>query len=146
MRNVDTLPNRPLPTPDALTAGFWQAAREHHLVIQRCDECNSFRHYPQPMCPDCHSRAWAWTPVSGRGTIYTYTVTHQPFHSAWAERTPFAVVTVELDEGPRMVSDLPPGDVDDVAIGAEVECFFEDHAAAGGETFSLPRFRLVRTA
>lgn len=141
---MDILPNRPLPTPDALTAGFWDAAREHRLVIQRCDECSTFRHYPQAMCPTCHSRSWTWTPISGRGTVYTYTVTQQPFHPAWADRTPFAVVTVELEEGPRMVSDLPPADVADVAIGRPVECFFEDHDTADGGRFTLPRFRLAR--
>lgn len=140
---VDVVPERPKPTHDELTAGFWAAAREHRLVVQRCSGCSVLRHYPQPMCPECRSRAWEWTPVSGYGTIYTYTVTHQAFHAAWADRLPFAVATIELDEGPRMVSDLPPDDVDRVAIGERVECFFEDHTTEGGDIVSYPRFRLV---
>lgn len=140
---MDELLGRPLPTPDALTEGFWNAAREHRLVIQRCAGCGRYRHYPQPRCAECLSDQWSWTPVSGRGTVYTFTVTHQAFHNAWAERLPYAVATIELDEGVRVVSDLPPGDEARVAIGHPVEVFFEDTETADGTPFTLPRFRLV---
>lgn len=129
---------RPLPLPTQLTAGFWAAARRHELVVQRC-ECGRYRHYPQSRCPECLSGAWEWAPVSGRGTIYTFTVTHRPFHPAWAAQAPYAVATVELEEGVRMVSDLPPEDTGDVRIGLPVEVFFDDF-----ESVTLPRFRLVR--
>ena len=140
---MDLVPERPRPTPSALTEGFWAAARAHRLVVQRCDGCERLRHYPQPMCPACHSDGWTWTPLSGRGTVYTFTVTHQAFHPAWAERMPIVVATIELEEGVRMVTDLPPEDVDDVAIGLPVECFFEDHELEDGTTFTFPRFRLA---
>ena len=68
-------------------------------------------------------------------------MTHHKFHPEWAGRSPYAVATVELPEGVRMVSDLPPEDTADVAIGAPVEVFFEDLDEAG---VTLPRFRLVR--
>jgi uncharacterized protein len=131
---------RPLPAPTALTEGFWAAAREHRLVVQRCDDCGRLRHYPQERCPDCTSAAWSWAPVSGRGVVYTFTVSHQPFHPAWAGRTPYVVATVELEEGVRMVSDLPPEDTDRVQIGSPVEVFFEDQPDAD---VTLPRFRLT---
>ncbi|ETZ39918.1 hypothetical protein L843_0207 [Mycobacterium intracellulare MIN_061107_1834] len=78
--------------------------------------------------------------------IYTFTITHRPFHPAWADRLPYVVATVELDEGVRMVSDLPPEDTDDVCIGAPVEVFFDDIVddMAGAQAFTLPRFRLSR--
>lgn len=142
---MDVLANRPRPTPSELTEGFWKAAAEHRLVVQRCKGCGTLRHYPQPMCGDCHSTDWAWTEVSGRGTVYTFTVTHQAFHPAWAEQLPVAVATIELEEGMRMVSDLPSVDVDDVAIGMAVECWFEDHDNDDGTRFTFPRFRLSRT-
>jgi len=140
---VDLVPDRPRPKVSELTEGFWAAAREHRLVVQRCDDCGALRHYPQPRCPECRSAAWRWTPLSGRGTVHTFTVTHQAFHPAWADRVPFAVATVELEEGVRMVSDLPPEDVDRVAIGMAVECWFEDHHLDDGTTFTFPRFRLA---
>lgn len=135
---------RPLPTPSELTAGFWQAAAERRLVVQRCDGCGQLRHYPQPMCPNCHSTDWQWSEMSGRGTVYTFTVAHQAFHPAWARSVPYVVATVELDEGVRMVTDLPTEDVDDVAIGRAVEVFFDDMLTADGQPFTLPRFRLAR--
>ena len=77
--------------------------------------------------------------MEGRGVVYTFTVTHRAFGAAWAERVPYVVATIELDNGIRMMSDLPAADLDDVVIGAPVEVFFDDV----GE-ITLPRFRLVR--
>lgn len=136
---------RPLPTPTALTAGFWEAARERRLVVQRCDACGVHRHYPQPRCADCLSEEWSWHEIAGSGVVYTFTVTYQAFHPAWSERLPYAVATVELDGGIRMVTDLPPGDEERVTIGAPVEVFFEDATAADGTPCTLPRFRLSPT-
>lgn len=140
---VDAFRERLLPTPGPLTEGFWAAAREHRLVVQRCDACGLLRHYPQPMCASCTSMAWTWTEVSGGGTVYTFTVTHHVFDRRWAERVPYVVATIELDEGVRMVTDLPTSDVERVAIGRRVECCFEDHRLDDGTAFSFPRFRLL---
>ena len=129
---------RPMPPPNPLTAGFWEAARRHELVVQRCG-CGRYRHYPQLLCPDCRSGNWSWAVVSGRGTVYTFTVTHRAFHPAWTDRVPFVVATVELEEGIRMVSDLPSEDTEEVRVGMPVEVFFDDE-----ESVTLPRFRLVR--
>lgn len=132
------VPPRPLPAPSPLTAGFWAAAARHELVVQRC-RCGRYRHYPQPLCPGCHSGDWSWAPVSGRGTVYSYTITHRAFHPAWADRVPYAVATIELEEGVRMVSDLPPEDTGQVRIGLPAEVFFDEQGPV-----TLPRFRLVR--
>jgi uncharacterized OB-fold protein len=128
-----------LPVPSALTQGFWDAARDHRLVVQRCDRCRCYRHYPQYLCPDCGSENWTWAPLSGRGAVVSYATAHQAFHPGWQPRIPYTVATVELDEGVRMVSDLTPEDASRVQVGAPVEVFFED--VNGGIT--LPRFRLL---
>jgi uncharacterized OB-fold protein len=128
----------PLPEPSDLTVGFWEAARRHELVVQRCSACGTLRHYPQHRCPSCLSADWEWSPVSGRGRVHSFTVTHRAFHPNWAERLPYALVTVELNEGVRMVSDLPDEQTDAVEIGRVVEVFFEDL-----DDVTLPRFRLV---
>ncbi|MEB4209765.1 Zn-ribbon domain-containing OB-fold protein [Mycobacterium sp. 94-17] len=130
---------RPFVAASALSEGFWAAAAENRLVVQRCDECATLRHYPQFLCPRCRSAAWNWAEMSGRGVVYSFTVSHRAFAPAWADRVPYVIATVELDEGVRMVSDLPPEDLDAVAIGRAVQVFF-DHTGA----VSLPRFRLVR--
>ncbi len=133
-----TFERDPLPNPTELTAGFWDAARRHELVVQRCDQCGRHRHYPQYLCPNCLSADWSWTPVSGRGCVFSFTITHQPFNGSWVARLPYALVTVELEEGVRMVSDLPDDQMEEVQIGRPVEVFFEDLADV-----TLPRFRLV---
>jgi hypothetical protein len=56
------------------------------------------------MCGRCGSDAWRWTAASGRGVVYTWTVTHQPLMPSFAEDVPYAVVVVELEEGPRIVT------------------------------------------
>ena len=129
---------RPLAEPTELSEGFWDAARRHELVAQHCAQCGSYRHYPQLRCPRCLSDHWSWAALSGIGTIYSFTITHQAFHPAWEASTPYAVITVELAEGIRMVSDLPDGDLADVRIGAPVEVFFDDTTNT-----TLPRFRLA---
>jgi uncharacterized OB-fold protein len=139
-RSSAVTPDRqPLPVPTLLSKGFWEAARNHTLVVQRCDDCTAYRHYPQYLCPECRSSRWTWAPVSGRGRVYSFTVTHQPFGPYWATRVPFVVATIELAEGVRMMSDLPDEDTDDVVIDMPVEVFYDDL-----EGITLPRFRLVR--
>jgi uncharacterized OB-fold protein len=126
----------PLPQPSALTQGFWDAARDGRLVAQRCAACREWRHYPQLRCPECHSPEWAWEELAGRGRIHSFSIVHQAFHPEWKERVPYAVATVELDEGIRMVTDMD--DVDAVAIGVPVEVVFD----AVTDEITLPRWRL----
>jgi uncharacterized OB-fold protein len=132
-------PARPLPQPTTRTAPFWEAAKRHELALQRCSDCGAWRHYPQPMCPACRSLAHTWERASGRGVIYSYSVAHRAFHPWWQERVPYAIATVELEEGVRMLCDLPGVPLAEVAIGRRVEVCFEDV----DERITLPRFRLV---
>ena len=127
-----------LPESSALSEPFWEAARSHRLVVQQCGSCGSLRHYPQELCPHCHSASSKWTALRGLGVIHSYTTTHQAFHPDWSDRVPYVVATVQLDEGIRMVSDLdePP---EAVTIGAAVEVFFE----RVDDQITLPRFRLL---
>ena len=121
-----TTPSRPLPTVSPLAQPFWDACAEGRLVIQRCSECDRLRHYPQELCPNCQSSDYDWSELSGRGSIYSYTISHRAFHPAWKDRVPYAVVTVELDEGVRMVSELMEADPSDVEIDRRVEVSFRE--------------------
>ena len=128
--------DRPLPLPDPETAFFWEATARRKLEILRCQTCKTWVHYPKPSCWNCSSGDLKPEEVSGRGTIYSYTVTHQDVPGYTA---PFAVVIVELEEqaGLRMVSnvvDVPP---DDVRIGMPVEVTFQPVA----EDVWLPLFK-----
>ncbi|HEB91138.1 MAG TPA: Zn-ribbon domain-containing OB-fold protein [Deltaproteobacteria bacterium] len=136
-----TTPTRPRPKPTPLTEPFWRAAAEGRLVAQRCRGCNTLRHYPRPMCPECHDMRWDWSELSGRGEIHSYVVTHRAFHPFWADRIPYVVATIELEEGLRMVSEMPELTPDEVAIGLPVEVRFEPL----DDGIALPVFRLSKS-
>jgi len=129
----------PSPAVNAETAPWWEAAAHHHLVVQRCTECGTTRHPPGPVCPVCRSLRSQWHEVPGTGTVYTYTVVRQAFIPALADKLPYAVIAVELDDagGARLVSNLVDAPATDAAVGMAVEVVWEDM----GPELSVPRFR-----
>lgn len=129
----------PLPVPDDDTAPFWEYCRGGELRVQRCSSCEQYRHPPRLMCGRCGSLEYEWALVSGRGTVYSYIVTHQPIHPALQGRVPFATVLVELDEGVRMTSNVVDCPPEEIAIGMLVEVEFEQL----NEEITLPKFRRV---
>ena len=129
----------PMPAANAETVGWWEAAADHRLVVQRCTECGRTRHPPGPVCPRCRSASAEWSPLPGTGTVYTYTVVHQAFIPSLQDRVPYVVIAVELDgaDGARMISDLVDTDPDEVTVGLPVEVAWEDM----GPELAVPRFR-----
>ena len=99
------------PTISPDTEFFWNGLRDHKLLIQRCNGCQTLRNPPQPMCPKCRSLDWEPIQSSGRGTVYSYVMPHQPQFPFFDY--PYIVALIELDEGVRIVSNLtgidPPG-------------------------------------
>lgn len=129
-------PERPLPVPDALTAPYWDAAREHRLVMPRCSDCARFHFYPRTLCPHCSSPRLAWTDCSGRGEVYSFTVVHRAPGPAFAADVPYVVATVRLAEGPHLMTRLRNVEPQAVRIGMAVQVAFE---AASAE-ITLPVF------
>ncbi len=128
---------KPLPRITAENRPFWEAARRHELRLQRCGACGRFWYPPGPVCPECLSERFEWTRVGGRGTVSSWVVFHKAYFPAFADEIPYAVVQVELEEGPRLISnlvDVPPGQI---RIGMPVEVVFDDVTPE----ISLPRFR-----
>lgn len=117
---------RPLPEMSPLTEPFWTAARSHQLVIQQCEACGTYRFPPEVGCHACGSTAAAWQPVSGRAVLYSWTVTYPPLLPYFQERVPWPVVIVQLDEGPRLVSNLPDVPVEEYRIGMPLQVDFDD--------------------
>jgi uncharacterized OB-fold protein len=91
------------PVTDPLTAPFWDAARRGRLVIQRCRDCGELRWPPLVGCPECRSRDTTWDEVAPSGTIWSFVVYHRAFTTELKREIPYAVVMVELDEGPYLV-------------------------------------------
>ena len=131
------MPGLPLPVPDEDSQPFWDYCAQSELRAQRCTSCRVLRHPPRPRCRQCGSMEVEWVPLSGKGSIYSYIVSHQAIHPALADLTPHGVVTVELEEGLRMTSNLVDCPVEDLAIGVPVEVVFEK----ASDTITLPKFR-----
>ena len=110
-----------VPEETGLTAPFWQAAREGRAALQRCTNCGSVWHPPQPRCPSCQAPNPEWIVSEGKGQVHSYTVVRHAVHSAMTERLPYAVVLVELDEGPKIVCNLLDCPFDAIRIGMRVE-------------------------
>ena len=116
---------RLIPPTSELTRPFWEAARDHELVIQHCGACGRPFFPPRAHCPGCGSAALSWRPVSGKGTVYSYTVAHRPPHPVFADQCPLTIAIVELEEGPRMMSNVIGCDPADVEVGMAVRVAFE---------------------
>lgn len=118
--------DRPLPEITPLTQPFWSAAKERRLVVQRCDGCAALRLPPEPGCYQCGSLRAGWVPVSGRATLWSWTVCHPPLLPYFAEHAPWPVAVVQLEEGPRMVTDLVGVPIEEYTMGMPLVADFED--------------------
>jgi uncharacterized protein len=137
MTTATNRPPFPAPVPNEENQPFWDALKRGELSLQACASCGAFQHPPRPMCSDCGSMERTWKQVSGRGTVYSFVVTNQAIHPAYEGFTPYATVLVELDEGPRMISNLTDVVIEDLAIGMPVQVVFEPLS----DEITLPLFR-----
>jgi uncharacterized OB-fold protein len=114
---------------------FWfEAAKEHRLVVQRCASCQVLRHPPGPQCPQCQSFEWDVVEASGRGTLYSWVVAHHPRHPAFDY--PLLVALVELEEGTRLITNLTGVTADDLEVGMPLVVDWLD----ADDELSLPLF------
>lgn len=134
----------PVPTPpdDGLGHEYYEAALRHELVVQRCNACGAFQWGPEWICNACHSFDLGWQQVPGNGRVYSWERCWHAVHPALKEATPYLVVLVELPGAGhvRMVGNLLGDPMHDVAIGANVEAVFEDHAE-GPSPYTLVHWR-----
>jgi hypothetical protein len=128
---------KPLPQITPEMAPFWEAARRHELAVQRCRGCGTRRFPARDICSQCLSREAVWTPVSGRGSVFSFAVMHQVYHPGFAAEVPYAVVVIDLEEGGRILSNLVGCPVADITIGTPVEVVFDDVTPE----VTLPKFR-----
>ena len=117
---------RPLPEITPLTEPFWSAAKERRLVVQRCEECGTLRFPPEPGCYRCGSLRSSWAEMSGRATLWSWTLCYPPLLPYFAERAPWPVAVVQLEEGPRMVTNLAGVPVEEYVMGMPLVADFED--------------------
>ena len=109
-------PTPPMPVPDALTQFFWDGVKERKLLILQCQSCGHYIHTPKPVCRFCLSADLTPKQVSGRASLFSWTVAMQPFHPYWADKIPYIYAIVELAEQPELklatnIVDCPEGEL-----------------------------------
>jgi len=108
------------------TKPFWDGCARGELLLQRCGGCGAYRHPPAPICPQCLSAEHAWVPATGRGAIYTFVVVRETRARGWDQMVPYVPAVIELEEGPRILSNMTNVSPEDVAIGMPVEVTFAE--------------------
>lgn len=116
----------PTPTPAATleTEPFWEAAADGRFVLPQCDDCEHVIWYPRLFCPECGSSDVSWIEASGSGSVYSFTVVEKG-QGRWRDHSPYVLAYVELDEGPRVMTNIVGGDPDAVSVGSAVQAVFE---------------------
>ncbi len=117
---------KPLPRVDEEGRGYWEGLVRHELWFQRCRDCGTSRFPPRAVCPACLSSATEWVRASGRGTVYSFTVTYQNQAPGFRESLPYVLAVVELAEGPRLMTNVVGCAPDAVRVGMPVVVEYED--------------------
>lgn len=117
---------KPLPAITSLNQPYWEALKRRELRMQQCDGCGRVWFPPSPLCPGCWSRKFTWTQLSGRGRVNSWVVFHQAYFKSYEHDIPYNVAEVELDEGPRILTNLVGIANDQIRGGMPVEVVFDD--------------------
>jgi uncharacterized OB-fold protein len=126
---VDEASGRYLPVIYPEELPYWEALKGRVLKLQRCRPCARPWYPIGPACPQCLSPDFEWVAMSGRGVIHNYVVYHRAWNAWFEKRVPYAVVQIELEEGPRLTTNLLGCPVSDIRIGMRVEAVYEDVTA-----------------
>jgi uncharacterized OB-fold protein len=126
-----------LPQPDLETQPFWDGCKEGTFLIRHCNACGRDHYYPRPFCPSCWSDDVSWKEASGRATLYTYSVVHVNDLPPFGERVPYVAGIVDLDEGPRVMTNVEDVPFDELEVGMPLVVAFK----AISDDVTIPVFR-----
>ena len=133
----------PLPYASWESRGFWEGAGRGDLVLQQCGKCGLVQHRPRGLCAHClESDNLEHFVASGKGEVYTFTVTEQNQAKGFAEACPYVMAYVTLEEGPRILTVITDCAPDEVSVGAPVRASFVSQDRDDGERFAVPVFHL----
>jgi uncharacterized protein len=135
-------PDLPVPAPrvNIETKPFWDATAEGRLVLPHCNACGFVIWFPREFCPECHATDVTWRDASGEGVIYSFSVTRKG-QGDYRNATPYVLAYVELDEGPRVMTNIVDCDPDALEVGQRVRVVFHDT----GQGSALYRFAPARS-
>lgn len=131
-----------IPVPDELTKPYWDAAKEHRFVLQRCAACKLYAAWPRVICPRCQGDQFEWAEPSGKGKIHSYTILRQTTRPGYTDEIPFVIVNVQIDEEPSVYVTtnllVDESEFDKLHIDLPVVVTFEDRGDV-----SVPQFKLA---
>ena len=131
---------KPIPIADEASKPFFDGAREHRLMIQKCSTCGAVMWPVKARCDNCLAASVTWVQASGKGTLYSFVLMHQVYHPGFASEVPYNIAEVDLEEGLRMISNVVGCSNADLYIGMPLEVTFEDVT----EAVTLPKFNPAR--
>ena len=131
--------NKPIPVPQQESDFYWEKAKEEELWLRYCNDTGQAYFYPRDISPYCFSRNTSWIKASGKATLFTYGIVHRAPHPGFAGDVPFVTAIVELEEGPKMATNIVMDDPtpEKLQIGMALEVTFE-HIT---DTIALPKFK-----
>jgi len=130
---------KPLPIPTKWSQPFWDAAKQHKLVLKKCGKCGFIDHPPYLYCTNCHADEHEWIEASGKAALAAYAINTFGVPFPFWDDLPYVVALIDLQEGPRMISNIVECDHDKLENGMELEVVFDDVS----EEISLPKWRPV---
>ena len=130
---------RPIPCPDERSQPFFDAAKSRRLLIKRCESCSRYLAPDLENCDDCLSASLEWTEASGLGAVYSFVIMHQLTHPGFTDEVPYNIAYVELDEGPRLKTNIVGTPNESIEVGMRVRVTFEDL----NHEVTVPKFQPV---
>lgn len=135
--STEPIPQKPVPAPTADSRAFFEGAKHGRLMVQRCGDCGKHRFIARRRCDGCGSSRSDWVQASGKATLISYARVHQKYHPAFAAETPYPIATVELEEGPRLLTGLVGVEGKTLKAGMALQVVFEP----AGPEWKIPQFR-----
>jgi len=131
----------PEPIVNADSAPYWAGARQEILLLQECKDCGALQFFPRYLCTACGSENTGWREASGRGTVHSFSIVHRAAFPEFQANAPYVIALIDLEEGPRMMTNIVGDDALEVEIDDAVEVCFE---ARGREGAKVPQFRRAK--
>ena len=135
----DTARSKPLPVVTEESRPFWEGCKRGVFLLQYCEACQRYQFYPRLYCMQCGADALSWKQASGRGVIYSYTIIRQNKSPEFVHDTPYNIAIIQLEEGPRLMSNIIDVAPDALRVDLPVMVVFDSVS----DTISVPRFRLI---
>jgi uncharacterized protein len=117
---------KPLPVSTEWSRPFWEGARQHKLLLKKCARCGHIDHPPYLFCTECMAEEHEWIPASGKGTLYSYAVNTFGVPFPFWDDMPYVLAIIDLDEGPRVISNIVECDLERLENQMKLEVVFDD--------------------